>query len=438
MKSPANLEDRPIGRFSVRYQLYVTGLLGLGYLTNQIDRNLLSILLNPISREFHLTDSELGLLSGLTFAVFYSAFGFPLGRSVDKWNRRNLIVATQLAFSGFTFLCGITTTFLQLILARVGVAIGESGGYPAGISILTDLFPLHMRARVMAVYNAFAYIGFLGGFLIGGWVGQLWGWRVAFLVAAIPGLMVGLIVLLTVAEPARQTIIGTESDEEVASWLPTLRYLLKIKSIRHMVIAAALTQSSNVAFTVWLPVVLIRTYGVSLGHAGTDIALVFGIGGCVGTIITGTLMDHLGKRDVRWYFWLVSICNIILVPCIVMMLLSRNQFWFLAWMIVPGAFGATFVPSCLAMMQTLAPPRMRGLATSLYMFGAILVGLTLGVQVTGTLSDLLKATFGFDSVRYALLAMALFPLWGALHAFLAAKYLATDLASANAFAKTKA
>ncbi|MEZ5735563.1 MAG: MFS transporter [Novosphingobium sp.] len=405
--------------------------MGIGYLTNQIDRNLMSVLIEPIRLEFGLTDTEIALVSGFSFALFYGLFGFPLGRAVDRYSRRNLIVLTQMGFSAFTFICGLAQHFMHLVLARVGVAVGEAGSYPAGLSFLTDLFPLRQRTRVMAVFNGFAYLGFLCGFLIGGWVGQFFGWRTAFMVAALPGILISLITWATLREPVRTSLSGTAAHEQPESFRDTFRFLVRQKALMHMIVGATLGQSANVAFTVWLPVVLIRTFGMDLGPAGTYIALIFGIGGCCGTLLIGFLVDHLTKRDVRWAFWIVIAFTMVLVPTSLMMIFSDNLNFFLFLMIIPGAFGATYVPPALAMLQSLAPPRMRGVASSFYMLGVYLVGLPFGVQVVGTLSDIIKPELGSNSVKYALLALIIFPTWSIFHFWRASQYLKNDLANAQ-------
>jgi MFS family permease len=406
-------------------------VLGAGYGANHMDRNLLSILIEPISREFHLSDTQIGLLSGLGFAVFFVLFGFPLARLADRFNRRNLVAIAQSLFSLFTALSGVAQNFISLLLMRVGVAVGEAGAAPPALSILSDMFPIHQRGRVMAVYTAFAYGGFLCGFLFGGLIAQAFGWRVAFVVAGIPGLIISLLVVLFVREPVRRTSQGVE--DRSAAPLPmgaTIVFLLSQRAFVHLAIGSTLSAACTSALTLWLPVLLIRSFGLNLAQVGTTLALMFGIGGGAGALAIGALADHLGKRDIRWHFWIVAAVTLTAAPALIIMLCSYNLPLFLACLLVPAIASSSYAGPAVAMMQSLAPPRMRGVATSVYMLGTTLFGTAFGVQIVGILSDLLAPVAGKESLRFSLLAMTILPVWSAIHFGLGSRWLRADLARA--------
>jgi predicted MFS family arabinose efflux permease len=399
------------------------------YVSNYVDRQILSILLEPIKREFSLSDTELGFLSGISFAIFYATLGIPIAVWADRGNRRNIVALATVVFSVMTAVCGLAASFVQLALARIGVGIGEAGASPPSHSILADLYRPHERATAMAIFALGVPFGILVGFLAGGWINEFFGWRAAFLVVGAPGLLLALLVRTTLREPPRGQSEGR--DQEARAVAPPVseafRTFLRVRSLRHLAVGAALNSFVGYGAVAWLPAFLIRSFGMSTGDVGTALALIIGIVGGAGTFLGGYFADRLARRDVRWNVWLVAACVGGATPFAFGVYLASDAFWALVFFLVPAAVGALYLGPCLAMVQGLVPLRMRTLASAVLLFVINIIGLGLGPQAIGILSDLLAARFGDESLRYALLLASLVNVWAALHFALAGRTLTRDL-----------
>jgi len=271
----ADDDRRDNTKYSVTYKRYVLIILMLVYASNFLDRQILGILLQPIKTDLGLSDTQLGLLSGIGFALFYVTMGIPLARWADKHNRVSLLSVCIALWSAMTALSGAATNFLQLGLARIGVGIGEAGCTPAAHSIIADYFKSEERVRAMAFYSAGASIGVFLGYLLGGWVNQFYGWRVTFFVVGAPGLLLALIVRFTLREPPRG---HSENSKTAASTIPTvteaLSYLWGQNSFRHLALGTGLLTLSSYGGATWFPAFLMRSYGMSTGELGTWLALI--------------------------------------------------------------------------------------------------------------------------------------------------------------------
>ena len=411
------------------YRRYALGVLTAVYVSNYVDRQILSILLEPIKHAFSLSDTQLGFLSGISFAIFYATLGIPIAMWADRGNRRSIITLATLVFSVMTAVCGFATSFVQLALARIGVGIGEAGASPPSHSIVADLYRPHERATAMATFALGVNIGILIGFLAGGWINEFFGWRAAFLVVSVPGILLALLVRTTVREPPRGQSEGRDHEARAAA--PTLaeavRTFLRVRSLRHIAAGAALNSFVGYGAVAWLPAFLIRSFGMSTGDVGTLLALIIGIVGGAGTFLGGYFADRLARRDVRWNVWLVAACVGGATPFAFGVFLAADAFSALVWFLVPAAVGALYLGPCLALVQGLVPLRMRTLASAVLLFVINMIGLGLGPQAVGVLSDLLAPRFGEESLRYALLLAGLVNVWAALHFLLAGRTLARDL-----------
>ena len=412
------------------YRRWVLGVLTAVYVSNYLDRQILSILLEPIKHAFSLSDTQLGFLSGISFAIFYATLGIPIAFRADRGNRRSIITLATLVFSVMTALCGFAQSFVQLALARIGVGIGEAGSSPPSHSILADLYRPHERATAMAIFALGVNIGILIGFLVGGWMNQLFGWRAAFLVVGVPGVLLALLVRTTVREPPRGQSEGRghEARTDAPPLGEVFRLLWQVRSLRHIAAGAALNSFVGYGAVAWLPAFLIRSFHMSTGDVGTALALIIGIVGGAGTFLGGYFADRLARRDVRWNVWLVAACVGGATPFAFGVFLAREAATALWYFLVPAAVGALYLGPCLAMVQGLVPLRMRTVSSAVLLFVINIVGLGLGPQMVGVLSDLFAPRFGEDSLRYALLAAGLVNVWAALHFFLAGRTLARDLA----------
>ena len=413
-----------------RHRRYVLLVLTSVYVSNYVDRQILSILLEPIKRDFGLSDTQLGFLSGISFAIFYATLGIPIAVWADRGNRRNIITLATTLFSVMTALCGFAQSFAQLALARIGVGIGEAGSSPPSHSIVADLYEPHERATALAIFALGVNIGILIGFLAGGWINEFFGWRAAFMVVGVPGLLLALLVRLSVPEPPRGHSEGRGAEAETAAppLAEAFRSLWRVRSLRHIALGAALNSFVGYGAVAWVPTFLIRSFGMTTGDVGTALALIIGIVGGLGTFLGGYFADRLAHRDVRWNMWLVAACVGGGTPFTFGVYLAPDAFWALAAFLVPAAVGALYLGPSLAMVQGLVSLRMRTVASALLLFVINIIGLGLGPQMVGVVSDLLAPRFGDESLRYALLVVGLVNLWSAVHFFRASRTLRQDLA----------
>lgn len=423
----------PAADFTPAYRSYALMVLMLAYTANYVDRQILAILLQPIKLELGLSDTQLGFLSGLTFAIFYATLGVPIAMWADRSNRRNIITLALTIFSGMTVICGLVTNFVQLALARIGVGVGEAGSSPPAHSMIADMFPPEKRASAMGVYSLGINLGILIGFLVGGWVSQWYGWRAAFMIVGAPGLFIALLVRFTLKEPRRGQADGlTMQGEAVAPRVGEVVSLLwSQKSFRHISFGAALAAIGGYAGVTWLPAFLARSFEMSNGAIGTSLALIIGIAGGAGTYFTGHFADRLGKRDIRWNVWIFTIVGGLCFPFSAAMYLSGDKVMALIFFAYPAFAGAAYVAPALAMTQALVTVRMRAQASAVLFLILNLIGMGLGPQLAGILSDLYHPAYGAESLRYSLLTISVVWIWSALHFLLAARTLKGDIERAR-------
>lgn len=422
-----------VAEFTSRYRNYALFLLMMAYTANYVDRQILAILLEPIKLEMRFSDTQMGFLTGLTFAIFYATLGVPIAMWADRANRRNIIALAITLFSGMTFVCAFVTNFAQLAVARIGVGIGEAGSGPPSHSMIADMYPPEKRAAAMGVYSLGINFGILIGFLVGGWISQWYGWRIAFCIVGIPGLLIALLVRFTLKEPTRGHADGMASQGALPA--PPVGEVFKLlwsqKSFRHLSFAAALAAIGGYAGVNWLPAFLYRSFEMKGGEIGTWLALIIGFAGGAGTYLTGWLADRFGKRDVRWNLWVVTIIVGLCFPFSVAMYTSYAKYTTLLLFIYPAFAGAAYIAPALAMTQGLVTLRMRAQASAVLFLILNLIGMGLGPQLAGILSDVYNPVYGDESLRYALLTISVVWLWAAVHFFLAARTLKADIERAR-------
>ena len=285
------------GVFSPAVRNYALGVLVVVYTFNFIDRQILSILLEPIKQDLGLSDSALGMLTGFAFALFYATLGIPIARFADRSNRRNLIAWALAIWSAMTAVSGLAQNFWHLLLARIGVGVGEAGCSPPAHSMLADYFPTENRATALGIYSLGIPFGILFGFIAGGWLNEFFGWRVAFFIVGVPGLLLAILVRFTLREPPRGMAEGRVADEEQPTIMETFRFLWSKRAFRHMAVGGGLTAFVGYGVITWVPSFLIRSYGMSTGDVGTYLGLILGIPGGIGIALGGYLADRYGARD---------------------------------------------------------------------------------------------------------------------------------------------
>ncbi|MCL6415480.1 MFS transporter [Aestuariirhabdus sp. Z084] len=383
------------------YRRYVLILLTFVYALNFIDRQILVILQESIKTDMDLSDSQLGLLTGFAFAIFYVSVGIPIARWADIGNRRNIVALAVAVWSGMTALSGLTQNYAQLLLARIGVGVGEAGGSPPAHSIISDYYPPEERGRALSFYSTGVYLGILLGFLVGGWVNQEYGWRMAFFVVGLPGIAIALLVRFTIQEPLRGQADGLE-QQQPSTFKETLATLWRLRSFRFFSIAAGLTAFTSYGVGNFLPSFLIRSHEFTPMQVGVSLSLIVGIGGAIGTYLGGYLADKLGTHDKRWYLWISAIMCLLGVPLSLIACFADNIVVVLAMFFFSTLFGACYLGPTIAITHGLVSPGMRAMASALLFFILNLVGLGLGPLFVGVVSDALSPTLGSESLRYAI------------------------------------
>lgn len=414
--------------FSPAVRNYALSVLFVVYTFNFIDRQILSILLEPIKADLQLSDTALGMLTGFAFALFYATLGIPIARYADKGNRRNLIALALAIWSGMTALCGLAQNFWHLLAARIGVGVGEAGCSPPSHSMIADYFPATNRATALGIYSLGIPVGILFGFIAGGWLNEFFGWRVAFFVVGVPGLLLAVLVRFTLREPPRGMAEGrVDSSEVQPTIMETFRYLWAKRAFRHMAIGGALTAFVGYGIVTWVPSFLIRSYGMTTGEVGTYLGLILGIPGGIGIVLGGYCADRFGSRDTRWYLWIVSVSLLLATPFSVGVYMSGSATASLLFLIFPVLLGNFYQATTFSQAQGLATLRMRAVAAAVLLFILNIIGLGAGPQLVGVLSDLLKDSYGDESLRYSLLILSFVNIWAAYHFYVAGKYLKGDL-----------
>ena len=402
---PASPRESPGRSGSDAYANYVLGVLFTCYVFNWVDRNVLAILLGPMKAELGVSDTAMGFLSGLAFALFYTVLGIPIARWADLGNRRSILALGIALWSAMTVVCGLARSFAGLALARVGVGVGEAAGSPASHSLISDYFPPGRRGRALSVYAMGNYAGHFVAFVIGGWVNEHYGWRATFFVMGIPGLLLALLVRLTVREPPRGRFDGAAGAEPRAALGEVLRFLGRQRSYVYINLGGALNALVGYGFGIWGLTFFMRVHGMGTAEAGLWLGWLGPLGGLTGTFVGGLLIDRLASRDGRWFLWIPTASALASVPVSVLLLLGAKPLA-LALYAPHSLLFALYIGPMFAAMQGVAPPRMRAITVAIHLLVVNLVGLGGGPLVVGALNDFLNAEYGVSAVRYSLLLVS--------------------------------
>jgi predicted MFS family arabinose efflux permease len=392
------------------YALFVLATI---YVFNYIDRQLMTIVIEPVKLEFGISDTGIGLLSGVTFAVFYTVFGFPLGRLSDRIGRKPVIAFSCIAWSIVTMLCGMAGNFLTLMLARIGVAVGEAGGTAPSVAMVSDMYPAHRRSTALAVLMLGSSLGAIVGLGLGGWIAQHYGWRYAFLLIGAPGILLGLLLLFTVRTPKAAAIpapLGQNALQQ--GWLQTLIELLRMPSFLWLVLAGGAAAVAGYAIGTWSPSFLIRSHGLNMQEAGFLVGVVGGTGSTIGTLVCGILTDRMARRDVGWQIGVPLLGTLVSIPfALAYFLWPQGTAFYIGSIAVPqaflfysafGFFGVWWVAPCLSAITHLFPATRLAQATAIFVMSMTLLGVGVGPLLVGMLSDYFTPSLGGEALRYAL------------------------------------
>ena len=388
-----------------RTAYFVLFMVWLVYLVSFMDRQILSILQDDIKAEFGLQDYQLGLLTGLSFALFYTGLGVPIARLADRKSRVGILSISLVVWSAMTVLCGMAGSYISLFLARMGVGVGEAGSGPPSQSLLSDYFEKKELSKALSIYGTAVSVGAVLGVYVGGNVAEAYGWRMAFLVVGAPGILLGLIFWLTVKEPPR----GQFTDEDLTS-KPSLPFWSTAKELfgRKTYVGAVLTHALGVALgyaaVSWIPPFFGRTFGLERDAIILYTIAVFLFGGLPGILSGGFLATRLVKRDPSWQMRIPLIGSLVALPFYVA---GFSGYWgatgSAVLLVLAGFFVQwTYAPT-LALIQATTEPDRRALAASMVILSSNIIGLGMGPLIIGALSDLLAPQHGDASLAQALM-----------------------------------
>lgn len=411
----------------------ILGMLFLVYTLNYLDRQIVGILALPIKEDLGLSDSQLGLMGGLAFAIFYSALGIPIARLADRYSRKWIETAALVLWSGFTALCGFATGFMSLFLARLGVGIGEAGGAAPAFSMIADYYPPTQRARALAIMTLGLPVGSALGLFIGGYLAQAYGWRTAFIVLGVAGLAIAPVFALLVREPERgatETRPPTITPAGPAG-LVTLADVIRTVAAQPSFILIALGSATASMLTYglgfWLPSFISRTHGLDIAQTSQFLGAIAISGGVVGILVGGFLSDHIGKRDRRAYALIPAVAFLLAFPALLVAINLQSLIWVFLLLLIPQFMGYVWAGPSVAIIQNISPPHMRTTASALYLFIVNLVGLGVGTTAFGVISDLFAESYGGESLRLSITvcAVLLYPVTAALY-FMASRRIRDD------------
>lgn len=398
-------------------------MLVLAYTLSMADRMILSILFPDIKAEFGLTDAQLGLLGGLSFALFYAIMGLPIARLSDQYSRKRIVIASIVVFSLMTIFSGWATGFITLLLFRIGVGIGEAGVNPASHSILADYFPPKRRALAMATLMLGGNFGMMLGFVAGGFIAEAYNWRIALMAVGAPGLLLAIVMSRMLREPPRGTF-EQETPPPPPPILNTAGYIWNDPAMRHLIAGSMIVGMMSYGFTQWMPTFFMRNHELTQSQTGMLMMGVFGLLGAVGALIAGKWFDHLSQRGFQYGMRMIVTMNVVAWPFMVMALLADNLTTAVMLFMIPGFAANFFIGPAIALIQTLSPVHMRAVSSAIMMLCMNLIGMGLGPLLAGVLSDALTPRYGDDALSIALAYFTVVSLWGALHFWLCGQSLA--------------
>lgn len=408
------------------YKFYMLGVLVIVQAFTTIDNVVIGLVLQSIKLDLRLSDTELGFLSGMAFALFYSIMGLPIARWADRGNRVVIITAAMSIWSVMVSLCGLASNFVQLLLCRVGLAVGEAGCSPTANSLIADYFGRAERPRAASIFMLGSSIGLFFGYLAAGWITEAYGWRVTFIAMGLPGLVPAILAALTLREPRRQTrILATPVDQ------PSLRDLFitlwRSHTFRNMFFCWSVASFFGTGMGQWAPTFFIRSFGLNTGELGAWFAAIYGVGGALGIYMGGYLATRFAARNERLQLTGMALVYGFCGVTAALSYLSHNVYLTFALLAVGHLAGYTIAGPLYATVQSLVPPRMRAAAFAVLLLFSNLIGLGLGPLATGALSDALNPWLGQESLRYALLILTPGYLWCGLHVWLGRKTVAEDV-----------
>ena len=395
-----------------------------------VDKMLMAVLIDPLKRDFGMSDTQAGVLTGISFSLFFALAGIPMGFAADRVHRRNLIAVCMTIWSLATIACGMTTGFAQMLALRFVVGAGESGATPSAISMISDLFQARERAKAVAIYYMSTPFGSGLGMTVGAILVHLFGWRRTLYFAGVPGLLVVLVLLLTVREPRRLTVQGgSDLTGHAPPIRETLSFILSQRSLLHLGAAITLVTIAINAFGMWMFAFFTRVHGIPPQTAGWEISVATYPASAIGMVLVGIAVDRLSSRDERWRVWIPAILGFACLPLAVAAVGIANPLLALIFTGIWMVGGTAWYGAAYAACQSLVQPRMRATIAAILLLLTTLLGFGIGPLLTGSISDYFAPTAGVMSVGYGMAGANLLALWGGFHFLAAGRSLRRDLLS---------
>jgi MFS family permease len=414
--------------FSQAYKRYALITVSVVYTLSMLDQGLISLVLQPIKEDLHLTDTELGFLTGIAFGLVYAALGVPIARWADVGNR-STIASIAIGLWGLGVMLSLLVgNFVQLVAMRIATAVGGAGGMAPTYSLVGDYFPAPAeRTRAMTIYMLANPLALLASFVMGGELNELYGWRAAFFLMGIPALLIAALVKLTIVEPRAHG----QSAGVAARQLPRMTHVLRVlwhqRSARHLILGLILVYTMGLGLAPWYAAFMIRSHGMGTAELGVWLGLAFGLGGAAGVWFGGYAAARWFADDERGQMRFIAVTIAALLPCFVLFLLLPDKIPALLWFIPFIVLINVFFGPAFALMQRLVADEMRATTLAVVMLLCNLIGMGIGPEAVGALSDLLAPVVGNDSLRYAMLTMSFAALWASYYLWKAGKTVKQDL-----------
>jgi MFS transporter, Spinster family, sphingosine-1-phosphate transporter len=400
--------------------------------SNYLDRVALGLLLQDIKIDLSLSDTQLGLLTGIAFALFYAVMGVPIARWSDRGNRVTIISLTTALWGAAVALCAAATSFVHLLLIRIVIGIGEAGCKPPAMSLISDYFDRAERPRAVSRYLLGSSAAWVIGYFSAGWLNEIYGWRMTFVILGLPGVALSLLAYVTLKEPRLANrasggpIVSAESKPSMPSLPPpTLREVFGTlwgsATFRHLLFCFSLVSFFSNGISLWLPAFFVRSYGLETGELGSWLAVIVGLGGIAGTYLGGEFASRLAPSNERLQLMGIGVMYAILAVFKAGVYMAPNYYIAFLVLAVQVIFGALGNGPIYAATQTLVPERMRAMSIAIILFASNLIGVGFGPLAAGMLSDALHPAFGDESLRYALLTLCPGYLWAGWHAICASR-----------------
>ncbi|AMW05194.1 spinster family MFS transporter [Gemmatimonas phototrophica] len=410
------------------YRYVVLAMLILAYTFNFLDRQILGILKEPIKRDLGLTDTQLGLMGGLAFAMLYSTLAVPIAWAADRMSRTWIMTGALTLWSGFTMACGAATGFWSLFLARVGVGFGEAGGVAPAYSLVSDYFPKEQRARALAAYSFGIPVGSALGTLFGGLMAAYVDWRFAFFAVGGAGVLLAPFFKWVVNDPVRGAFDGaTAATPAVApGFMDVVRTVLPKRTFWLLAVGAACSSVCGYGVAFWLPSFFMRSLNLTLAQTSVYYGLIQLFGGVAGIWLGGALSDRLGAKSKSAYALVPAVCFLVGLPLFLLAMNTQSLAAAFLLFLIPTGLNLAWLGPVVTAVQHLAPANMRSTTSSLFLLVNNLFGIAVGLWIFGYLSDLLAPTYGAESMRYAIYYGSSFYVVAATLLYLASRRLNKD------------